>query len=1328
MIATPVTRGTPVLAAQMNAVFMDLGTVMSNMLGGKSFVLAFPNTVPARLLGHPFFFTQGVCAYAPKIPGAVTYTVTVTDILTGLPATGTGVRPYDEAAILAAESAKPVLTYAANQIAIIGDITSYPPGLTRTANVGLCDASLRAHLRLHDGTRFWVKEQTAIFPEKIYRHALAEIIVEGVTEVDLPPGKYRYFRVHNLQPRSCTVTLSGAPFTVGPFECACLVQDFDGFDDDAPLVPKFKNQRRSPIPYFFEWTVGEEPLFWFWNSLPVPTIPPLATLSADGLVLTASGGMQGNNVTNPAVMYDFLFALRETGDTYARFRRDPHVHHSMGRDNAGYFACLKNTPEFPDVEKGQLRADALVGDMFHHVGPVEVHRLPIPAIDGILTTKFQFRGYKTLLDDLALAGFSTLLDANGNLRITRPDAAAYLWDLLCIGTNFLKSTFSNRDVLNQNPWNTSLHWQKIPVGVPLNVAGSHPRTIEDAIFEADVPTAGAAQRAGQDIRGHELFTLRTKPSYRIYQRTELLTARSIVWRRYDDVNVTVPGAAQESLAYAGGVGGIMGGIHAVPVSRLLTLKDWGDPSRASQDDAHVTYTPPVLIFSPEGWVMTFTESHRADRLPFLMSAAPTSFDPVLFTIPPFAYAANPLNTYRYNAVTNRIELKHCIRFRKHGWGWTQAQKEYALHYSMSVGRLTNPGYQDSVAGPDGKDWALPQTYTETPVKVLRSVLVTEAGTQGGLPVNNARGARFFGDTQPCDGWNSYDTVGRPNWGVGAWRAYRAQLVTDYPDGTTPRESTISPRNPINNAVTAVPTYVPMLAEHYAAMVQAMQQSQNNIPLSRLPLIVFGQKILDFSGTVAGGAWQSWDRLFRNAFGPVPAPVTAYGGLVTAHADAPYYERFLTDNGVTFKGTDVADYPDLATRKTEFSSTDSHRIVADITVDVASGSVITVSGVFHQTYNGTVTIGNWRVDPPVVLNGPVGQARIETLPFITVNLVTEYASRRWVTVDDFKTFSELIGFPFQHKQVFIPLTLDLLHRGTDFQDSAIRPKSDSSFTGLIAVVPSFNPVNQTFPTTWWGWANMTQLTPTSGFKPASTILSGVPRQQLLFRLAETEDEIQWKAAIPTGGDISLTGYETGDYLAFNRKNRSFGRMRTTVGLHLNWNFSGQGMGFGTSSDGRDAPQWNVGTAGANQLSGLVPDFHQERLAGSQTTDPSIRHQLAIAPRWFRDLSDGDIEQDRLAAFINRERRWFAMQIVSSFAGASSVIGSLGVRDWGRRLDWWLEDAPNYNAHLRTGLGDERYAAPRDMAPPPFQAIPVASGLTLLFEPASDGEVRLLEFSP
>jgi hypothetical protein len=194
----------------------------------------------------------------------------------------------------------------------------------------------------------------------------------------------------------------------------------------------------------------------------------------------------------------------------------------------------------------------------------------------------------------------------------------------------------------------------------------------------------------------------------------------------------------------------------------------------------------------------------------------------------------------------------------------------------------------------------------------------------------------------------------------------------------------------------------------------------------------------------------------------------------------------------------------------------------------------------------------------------------------------------------------------------------------------------------------------------------------------------------------------------------------------------------MGMHLRWVFTGWDYGRGLRTDGSEAPHWHPQLAGFGDIgTGEVPEVHTIYPTASdrpQTfggrTESRITHQYTLGPRWFIDLkippADTDLfkSQDRLAAWINAERRWFAVHVVTNIDNYKMPLATVGLREWGHLKDWWLTDKPSYVANLRRPVPDNRYAAPRDIAAGAAAFYEAGPGLTLLGDEQADGAWRVV----
>jgi hypothetical protein len=584
-------------AVQMNALFAALDTKLTTLLGGRSFILGMVNApangslvIPAPVFGKTFFFVTGPTAYAQFVPGRILKTVSAVDPVTSLTVSADSVRPYDHEPFEDAIAAAVVSSYdGTKRVATIPTIGGayYTDGLTATAGVGLCEHSLQAHTVEHDSQTYFVKEAAAPIPEKRYDWAQAEIIIEGRATVDLPVtwDKYRFFRFHNLQPIECEVTF-GAEFTVTlePFGIACVRRD----------GPE-SNYRLSDHKYFQTFEAGDPRFFWYWPSIPSNTVG--STMNTT--VLTASGGMQGNNVVNPAVLHDFVsWFVQAKGDAagagryWAWFNQDVHELCDIGPDHAEVFgAASGSTP---------------VGDLFHHKGwlkVLKVHKTvddPLyPGIKQIYYEDLQFNGYGTIVADFAARDITVAADGSGNLAFSASAALPWTIDVVPLSTNLLKGLNHALGVVDPEFYTSYSMF-----GRPL---GSSAFTFAEVkVFES-----GNTVTHPQDHEGRSTFTLNERSTYRIRQRVFNSAANDKSYVDSSGVTVNVVGPETESLSEAAlGTAGAMVGIHTVPVSDLLSLKYFGNPALSDQSDDYVSYEDAALTLTPEGWVLTFRSGCR----------------------------------------------------------------------------------------------------------------------------------------------------------------------------------------------------------------------------------------------------------------------------------------------------------------------------------------------------------------------------------------------------------------------------------------------------------------------------------------------------------------------------------------------------------------------------------------------------------------------------------------------------------------------------------------------------------------------------------------------
>lgn len=991
---------------KMNAVFGALDENLDTILGGRSFCLAnrdrsfnagggskyFPGT-PYSVFGKCFYFTEGVTAYSQYLPGAIVRPVQVMDPVLGIVVTGSGVRSYShEDFSNAAATATISSTDTSRHIATVpthGD-SFYTEGLVRIDGVSLFEHSLETHTRIIDGVYYYLKESGAPIPEKRYNYALADIIIEGMTLVNLAVCtlsrfKYKCLRIHNLQSVSCTVTMpDGVDVVLGPFECQSYRLNVAGtaFEE-------------SSMRYFQTFRGTDPRMFWFWNTLPSNST---ASTHAE-VVTTATGGMQGNNLSNPAVVYDFIQWLHDPRGVlrHARFNRNVHelcdqsaLYAKTSADQAGKFAALNASG---------LTADAKVADLFWHTGTLKIKRVSrtqddprAPGIRLITDDEVVFRGVDTIVADFAAKQIAVTTNANGNLQLksTDPDNSV---DLIGLQTNLLKTTDYGGDAA----------YYIIPTARNIDAQIE----LEFKIFENNGGATGNSPN--QNPYGSDAFNLLRRSNYRITQRA--VVAGAVESRTYQDINgddVTVSGSAANTLREVSlGAALEISGIHAIPVSYLTDLRYFGNSALTSQSDSYVTYSAPELALTPEGWVMTFTESVSAEVLP---------------TLSDFFYENFIGNKFRFNPVTGRFEFKHAIRFRKHGFGFGQLGKANAAFFTPTYGRATVAGYEHEVSGPDGIDFGFPdQRAFETTVKVMRQISKDELA-------DPSAGGRFMkaGASANLDGLVQFSINDPADY---LWYPrYRFLMLSG--NSSIPR---------LAGGGSVYLLAMPLEVPHYNGMAQAVNQIESGRVLDwRSIRIPYGSKVLDFDIDGANdienglygflGGLTKWDTFFGPpSSGPavsLPAPISAFVQIVDRgpYMFAQWWRHFFGSRGVPIKTAD--DMQGWSDMRATGSTKGEWEI--DVHIDVTIGAP-RPSGLSdpNTVYSGQVNISvgdlEWSTEQV-----EVGSALVAVPGHGNKIALSQYAGIEWVSVGDFRGLMEALGVPFTHSEIRVPLVLGRLN--------------------------------------------------------------------------------------------------------------------------------------------------------------------------------------------------------------------------------------------------------------------------------------------------------------
>lgn len=274
------------------------------------------------------------------------------------------------------------------------------------------DESLEAHRRSTlnaDGNPedYWVWQDGKDMPQRLHRYAVAELVFEeeGTTSWTIPKeyNKYQYFRCHNLNAVSITVTFEALPglqtfsIAIPAYGCNCVQRRPAG-------------QLEAGYNYFFKFKPGDP--------------RSLTTVSFGGNL--ACETMRVNNVWNPALLYEIveLFSQREglgLGDAInpVRMIRDPHVVYDISHLYRGYFA---------DPAVGST----LLGDVLHHKGTLHYNYRDSGGTTQRVLGKFN--GYGNLA---SLTGMGLTVVASGTGVTIQGTLGNEFNDVVTPGTNLL---------------------------------------------------------------------------------------------------------------------------------------------------------------------------------------------------------------------------------------------------------------------------------------------------------------------------------------------------------------------------------------------------------------------------------------------------------------------------------------------------------------------------------------------------------------------------------------------------------------------------------------------------------------------------------------------------------------------------------------------------------------------------------------------------------------------------------------------------------------------------------------------------------------------------
>lgn len=1289
--------GTAITPDEMNDLFRSFDSRLDTLLGGRSFLIAFRNvgsqsapngetnytSTPHEVLGKCFFFLDGAVHYSRFAPGFRAKTVTVTDPTTGGSVSAQGGYSHDET-IFDGLTIAPVSYDYDNHVVTIQDIpaASYPAWLSKIPSVSIFEHSLRAFTVELQGPedaeahQYYLKEQSCPIPTKRYERALAEIIIEGPHQV-LVSGtldKFKCYRFHNLQPQQCQVALGSISLTLQPFECQTWRDSGNGF-------------QRSQFRYFCEFQDRDPRDFWFHPRLP------------DGSqyyrVATSVGGMQGNNVCNPTVLYDFIRRLTDTRH-YAFFEKDTSAHVC---DIFNLVPELREKFGKRGAVDTTLRNEWLLGDCLHHRGTFAIARTTGHPANPVTTFEAaEFPGYQPtdqFIAYMAARGITVTEDSStGSLKLQNTDATKRV-DIIQYGTNFLKSFDSTQRWITQT-------------GRNIDGAG---HTIERNVFEVNSTTASSMPYQNPD--GTNEVILNSTAGYRIARRALDSTARSATYRDIDGVTKTVTGAPTQRIREVFQTPPALTGIHTVSLSDLLTLRYFGATAADLLEDGHVQFADPQITLTPFGLWLTFEERITADYL----------HNYTAYTTPnPTWYYNTYLNRLRYDEASDKWILKHCVRFRGHGWGYGEHGRNNAAFYGPVDGRIAVRGYSGDVLGKDGADeTVVRQSSRSTIAKLLRRIDVSELG------ITNA-GERFLTTPKP--------SISPPFIQIDALLEFQADSTWyNTVNGSSTNRLRLIPYS--NQSRLRGPTVaMPLSVVHYNAMAMAVNQLTTGRPLdSRAFAFIVGNKILSFdpqaSVSIGMTPLPSWDM-------GGPAPVDAFTRFDNV-ATAAYWEHLFSSRAVMVRGVSSfpASYQQFKTFRSERRNW-KYKTTVDLWNGVHSGFKLVWEApdafapynwaVFRATLSGT--IGDVRFGDPINI-GQLG----DVLPYVagpTINLNTTYsAGLRWVSIGDVRTWFDSIGIPFNYAEAFIPLKIVECEAPARLRLNEDYSHVSHSLEGEVYAESSFRQGTPGAP----GPSHLARINQIVSEMNAATARVQEWEQAFTpfnmkfarFALVKSEDssDAEWKTATP----------DNEPRLIWNFRNRTEGTSnRTRFYTHIRFNTAG----FGVSGGGGNVVNASATILSLQNQTPWYPSdaFFQNPVGVGEGSGPGssvsnrtslrggeYRHDKREGPRAVIELDtpQDEAEQEKyenLLRQLEAEENWMAVQVNSS-AGAKAEVLQVAEPAFAKKFDWWNETSEAYLA----SLAGTYTAPPRDLAGASHSYQECEEGVTVI-EPPEDSAHRVL----
>ena len=1222
------------------------------------------------------------------------------------------------------------------------------------------------------------------WPTKRYDRALAEMIVEGPSSVTIPAryDKFSCFRWHNLQDRTLTVTYQNAVganfvFTIPPFGCRTVRRTWNG------TTQSYENYRHGQFKYFFTFENSDPREFWFFGS--GDSMPGFfARPSITDQPFDSSDGAQGSNLSCPTILYEWIRALT-VQTNHAYFVRDPHVVMDMTPVLPELAAKFGNpaldTTRIGDLihHKGKfciVRRSKTIFDDITVENPTGVPRTVFE--EGV------FNGYETIVSDFAAYQIQVTTDGQGNLRLRNIDPANNV-DLVPYGTNFLKDhgddgqdavdfvvptavnidtprtieyrIFESTGVAHQDADGTAgfnlraasnYRVTQKEVASKVNVRAHqgpgpyptpHTYTTGDdwqTLEEIPVNPSGLAMQGIHNWRLSDLKSLK-------FNGNSLLTSQDTAFSTYHNqafkftpegfvmtfdervapevlpvlsvgpynLNQVTSGTRLNWNAVTGYL------VATIAGSQPFTGRFTGIGCIIGFNATNAQTGAPI---DPVYLELVHSIPHPAPNAGFLFyslllfeSAGNTNFHSQLSS-----------TGWIYDGALDRWTRKHCLRFRKHGWGFGQLGKHFAAHFSPVRGRLLIRGWDNEISGIGGADYSYPvQNENETDVRVLRRLSTSELST------TVVPGARFFvsNTLDTIDGLIPFLANKTQNW----YHTNRGALIGGFVVRNTPYNVRVG---------------MALCAEHYNAMAQAVNQLTTGKLLSWKAIrIVHGNKCLDFSTLL------KWDEPSSET-----GSVTVFSRYAPAPIDCfiPITALIQTDPGPGF-GEDISQYwvhwfgtkgIYVASPAADLpASVAAFRIKDNFTRNCSTTATIRITNAtFAQFFqvqdvapfnNGTYWWSSYNADVTASMSlwqfagsqvatfNERGNVFIQkdkiSLDYrdgittegrlLKINLNTCYPSTlRWLRYQDFDALCLAMGLYANEMDVGIPVVLDVVKINPQFEPNAFTPSSIllNTHIGGREITNGAQPAPSHFRVV--DDLNRFNGPPLTGVNIfVNTLTNTFGTERLVFRIAATEAEAASGFKVPaffrydTGNAAHITLPKTAPLEAYQLANRTEGRIRISSTRIEGWAYGHNSYGLTTAGQPQnggpnvppgsptpplqppftstafdyDRPQPNqLAQWGGSSVFSTGNSYLAQRSARVVYSNPiRLSGDIAIP-------SDGALlaAQEHYAAFLNYEHLWyFARAIQSAGVTASAKFYMFPQGHWEKALNWWLQDDAHYD---------------------------------------------------